>query len=268
MIEKKKIISSAELFVLDMDGTTYLSDTVIPGALEFFNEARAAGRKLLFFTNNTSRNPEDYIQKLSGMGFDVTRKDIVTAGDVTISFLHEFHPGQSVYLVGNAALRRSLITGGIKLFEPEEGKRPEVVLVGFDTELTYEKLERACIYIRKGACFITTHPDINCPTSHGFVPDAGAICAAITASTGVRPGYLGKPQHETVEMICRLTGVSADKILFVGDRLYTDIAVGVNNGAMGALVLTGEATEADIEKSDVKPDAVFASLDEMRKYLI
>ena len=142
-----------------------------------------------------------------------------------------------------------------------------MVVIGFDTELTYEKLERACTYIRNGAVFLATHLDINCPVEGGFIPDCGAMCAAIALSTGVQPKYLGKPFEETVDMVLDHTGMEKEAVAFVGDRIYTDVATGVNNGAKGFLVLTGETKPEDVEKSSVKPDAVFDSLGEMIGFL-
>ena len=141
------------------------------------------------------------------------------------------------------------------------------MVIGFDKTLTYEKLTNACTYIRNGALFLATHLDINCPVKGGFIPDCGMMCAAITLSTGVEPRFVGKPFKETVDMVVDKTGVSKDKITFVGDRLYTDVATGVKNGAKGVLVLTGEAGLRDIPESDVKPDAVYEGIGEMGKLL-
>ena len=144
---------------------------------------------------------------------------------------------------------------------------PDVCVQSFDTTLTYEKLDRICHYIRNGATFIATHKDINCPTEYGFMPDCGAMCSLIEASTGMAPRYLGKPYKETVDMITSITGVPAEKMAFVGDRLYTDVATGVNNGAKGILVLTGESDMTTVEQSDVKPTYIFDSLAQMQDYL-
>ena len=142
-----------------------------------------------------------------------------------------------------------------------------MVVIGFDTTLTYEKLSKACTFIREGAVFLATHLDINCPTETGFIPDCGSFCAAISLSTGKQPKYLGKPFAETVEMVLDKTGYSAGEVAFVGDRLYTDVATGVKNGAAGILVLTGETHLEDVAASDVQPDAIFASLGEMGQAL-
>ena len=137
----------------------------------------------------------------------------------------------------------------------------------FDTSLTYEKLDKACHYIRNGAIFLATHLDINCPTINGFMPDCGAMCELITKSTGVKPKYIGKPFKETVDMIVEHTGIDKKKIAFIGDRIYTDVATGVNNGAKGILVLSGETKEEDIPKFDTKPDLIFNKAYDMIPYI-
>lgn len=249
-------LKQKKLFILDMDGTFYLGERLIPGSLEFLQKLRDKGMDFLFFTNNSSRTSQFYKKKLASMGCFVDEASIITSGDVTISFLRENYKDKAVYLVGTGLLEQSFINGGIKLTQTD----PDIVVLGFDTTLTYEKIERACTFIRKGATFIATHLDLNCPTEDGFIPDCGSFCAMVEASTGVKPRYLGKPFKDTVDMIKLITGRSNNEMAFVGDRLYTDIAVGVNNGITGILVLTGETAPGDIEKSPVKPDFVFESL--------
>jgi 4-nitrophenyl phosphatase len=258
------ILKEKKLFVLDMDGTFYLENRLIEGSLDFLEKLRKTGRRYLFFTNNSSKNASYYRQKLAGMGCLTDEKSIVTSGDVTIEFLKENYPGSKVYLAGTGYLVESFMQAGILLTKGDDaGNRPDIVVIGFDTTLNYEKLEKACRFIRQGALFIATHPDLNCPVEDGFMPDCGAICALITASTGVKPKYLGKPYRETIDMIRLITGLKNDEIAFVGDRLYTDIAIGVNNNVTGILVLTGETSLVDVENSDIKPDFIFASLGEL-----
>ena len=144
---------------------------------------------------------------------------------------------------------------------------PDVAVQSFDTTLTYHKLDRICHYVRNGVPFIATHMDTNCPTEYGFMPDCGAMCSLITDSTGVKPRFLGKPWKETVDMVAEITGYKAEEMAFVGDRLYTDVATGVNNGAKGFLVLTGEADMQTVAESDVDPTGIYDSLGEMRRYL-
>jgi HAD superfamily hydrolase (TIGR01450 family) len=272
---KRRALGGVRLFVLDMDGTFYLGDRLLPGSLPFLERVGTAGLRFLFFTNNSSRTPDGYLAKLARMGLSLSREDILTSGDVAIEYLKAHHAGQSVYLLGTEALRQDFAARGIRIFaapeaEAESGScsaKPDIVLAAFDTELTFAKLERACTYIRAGALFLATHPDINCPMPGGFIPDCGAFCAAITLSTGVTPRILGKPYPETIEMIEHVTGVPRAEIAFVGDRLYTDVKAGVNNGAKGFLVLTGETTLADLETADVCPDAVFEDLGDIADYL-
>lgn len=261
---QRAVLRNTRLFVLDMDGTFYLGGQILPGAAEFLRAVQRAGKEFLFFTNNSSRAPADYLKKLAGMGCPIAREQLMTSGDVTIQYLKAHYPGKRVYVMGTPPLVESFAAAGIPLVE---NAQPDIVVVAFDTTLTYEKLTRACDYIRSGALFLATHLDINCPTETGFIPDCGSFCACISLSTGVQPKYLGKPFAETVEQVVARTGCPRSQIAFVGDRLYTDVATGVRNGAAGVLVLTGETQPADIPRSDVQPDAVFASLGEMGRLL-
>jgi len=262
-MDKKEALSSVKLFVLDMDGTFYLGDKIIAGALDFISRVRATHRQFLFFTNNASRVSAIYKEKLGRMGLEVSETDIVTAGDVTIDYLKRQYPGKRVYLNGTSLLTASFGRAGIYLVEDH----PDVVVQSFDTSLTYEKLDKICSFVRQGVPFLATHMDINCPTEDGFMPDCGAMCDLITASTGIKPKYLGKPCPETVDMVLERTGLKPAEIAFVGDRIYTDVATGVNNGAKGFLVLTGEADMAAVAASSIKPDCVYQSLYEMSRYM-
>nr|WP_297706260.1 HAD-IIA family hydrolase [uncultured Butyrivibrio sp.] len=275
---KKKVLMNTDLFVLDMDGTFYLDEDILDGALDFLDAVKKSGKDYLFFTNNSSTSPSLYIEKLKRMNCFIGRDQIMTSGDVMIRYLKSKYPGKKVYLLGTEPLIEDFRNEGINLFEPEvpvnEGfvpadttNIPDIVVVGFDKTLTYEKLTNACTYIRNGALFLATHLDINCPVKGGFIPDCGAMCAAITLSTGIEPKYVGKPFPETVDMVVDKSGVSKERITFVGDRLYTDVATGVKNGAKGVLVLTGEAGLGDIPQSDVKPDAVYEGIGEMGEIL-
>lgn len=262
-MEKERLLHETELFVLDMDGTFYLGDRILDGALEFLRQVERLGKRFVFFTNNSSRSPREYIDKLARMDCMITRQQIITSGDVMIRYLKRFYPGKSVYLLGTPALEENFWENGILLTKD----MPDAVVVGFDMTLTYEKLERACTYIRNGADFLATHLDINCPTADGFIPDCGAMCACIGLSTGKDPKYVGKPFGETVDMVLDLTGAKRERTAFVGDRLYTDVKTGVDHGAKGILVLSGEATLTDLAESDVKPDGIFAGLNEMGEIL-
>ncbi len=259
-----RLLSEKELFIFDMDGTIYLEDRVFPFAVQFIHNLRKHGKRVLFFTNNASRASDFYMERLSRMGFAPSREEILSAGDVTLTFLLRYRPQKSVYLLGTDSLRGQYAAAGVPLV-PLDAEEADIVVSSFDTELTFAKLTCACTAVRGGAEYLCTHPDYNCPTVGGFLPDSGAIAALITASTGVEPTFFGKPYAQTVEMIAEVTGVEKEKMCFFGDRLYTDIAVGVHNGVSAVLVLTGETTAQMAEEApdDCRPDLVFPSLAEI-----
>lgn len=259
-------LNEIELFILDMDGTFYLSEDIIPGSNEFLKRVKETGRRFLFFTNNSSKDKKLYIDKLARMDCHIGPGDIYTSGDITINYLKKYHPDNTVFVLGTPPLVESFEEAGIRLRQGLN-ESADIVVVAFDMTLTYDKLEHACTLIRNGAVYIATHPDINCPVKDGFIPDCGAFIAAINLSTGKTPKILGKPYPETADMIELVTGVPKAKTAYVGDRLYTDVACGVKNQAKGILVLSGETRPEDIEKSDVKPDFVFDRIYEIGEKL-
>ena len=253
----KNTLKNKKLFIFDQDGTIYLGGRVFPFAVDFINNLRKNGYKVLFFTNNASHNPVYYFDKLSRLGFEPSRAEILTSGNVTIQFLLRNRAGQKCYLVGTEELETQFKEAGIELCE-----EAPIVVTSFDTTLTYKKLDTACRLVRNGAEYLSTRPDFNCPTEDGFIPDSGAISAFVTASTGVTPTYFGKPYKTTLDMICQITGIEAEDMVIFGDRLYTDIALGKRNGVTSVLVLSGETKQADVdnaEESD-KPDFVVEDL--------
>lgn len=262
------LLSEKELYIFDMDGTIYLGYNVFDFAIRFIDHLRAAGKRVLFFTNNASHTTEFYVKKLTKLGFSPTPDEIMTSGDVTIEFLKRHRAGQSVYLVGTDELVESFRKSGINMLSGDE-ERADIVVTSFDTTLTYKKLDDACRLVRGGAEYLSTHPDFNCPTETGFIPDSGAIAAFVTASTGKTPTYFGKPYRETIDMISEATGFSLDQMCIFGDRLYTDIAIGKKHGVTAVLVLSGETQPADVDAATPaeKPDFVFDSLDNVDKIM-
>jgi HAD superfamily hydrolase (TIGR01450 family) len=262
------VISEKDLYIFDMDGTIYLGYNVFPFAIRFINHLRESGRRVLFFTNNASHTTEFYMKKLDRLGFSPREGEIMTSGDVTIEFLRRHRAGKSVYLVGTDELVESFRAAGIDMLTGDE-ERADIVITSFDTSMTYHKMDCACRLIRGGAEYLSTHPDFNCPTETGFIPDSGAIAAFVTASTGKVPTYFGKPYRETVEMIGEATGVPLDRMCIFGDRLYTDIALGKKHGVTAVLVYSGETTREDVEKASPaeKPDFAFQSLDDVDRVM-
>lgn len=254
------MLSEIDLFILDMDGTFYLDDSLLPGAVEFLETLKAKGKKAVFFTNNSSLGPSDYVEKLRRMGVDVSDDSVITSGEVTAEYMLRKYGPSRIFLLGTPQLQRVFEKYGHLLVEED----PDFVVLGFDKTLTYEKLKKACILLRSGKKYTATHPDVNCPSKEGPIPDAGSIMAAIEASTGRRPDIIvGKPNPLVVEVISRKFNVSKEKMAMVGDRLYTDIRLGKNAGIVSILVLTGETTLEDLESSGIKPDFVFKSLKEL-----
>lgn len=262
--DEKGILRQISCFALDMDGTIYLGEKWIDGARDFLEAVEEAGKKYVFLTNNSSKNPQAYLDKLERMGLKAGEEKIVTSGMATIAWLKENFPGKSVFLLGNELLREEFAQEGIRLDETA----PELVVVGFDTSLTYEKMCRVCDLVREGLPYISTHPDFNCPTETGFIPDAGAIHAFIHASAFRYPDtIIGKPNGAIMDYLAARAGVKKEETAMVGDRLYTDVAAGVNNGYRGILVLSGEAGMKDVQESEVIPHLIFSSVKEMIPFL-
>lgn len=257
-------LKNTELFLFDMDGTLYLGDEVYNGAIQLMEDLPRLGKRYIYLTNNSSRAGTDYITRLKGLGFPCEAENVFTSGMATGMYLNQNHPGAKVYLVGTQAFRRELLSYGIQLVE----ENADVVVVGFDTELVYEKLNKACHFLRRGAVFIAANPDWVCPMPDDEVlPDCGSICALLTASSGREPNYIGKPNRNMIDVISKMTGIPNEHICAVGDRLYTDIAVAQNAGSVSVLVLSGETDKAMVEAAERKPDYVLADVHELHMIL-
>lgn len=265
-------LKNTELFLFDMDGTLYLGDEVYPGAIELMEDLPRLGKKYIYLTNNSSRAGTDYITRLKRLGFPCEAENVFTSGMATGMYLNQRHKGASVYLAGTKAFYRELQSYGISLVNDENGhtdaETVDVVVQGFDTELVYEKLERACHFLRRGAAFIAANPDWVCPMPHDEVlPDCGSICALLTASSGVKPTYIGKPNRNMIDVISTMTGIPNERICAVGDRLYTDIAVAQNAGAVSVLVLSGETSPAMAAAAERQPDYILADVHALHEIL-
>ena len=259
------IIGRIRHFALDLDGTMYLDETWIDGALDFLAALTRSGRSYCFMTNNSSKNAEVYVDKLHRMGLDIDPEtELITSGHATIAYLKHHYPGKRVYLFGNRVLMDEFEESGIELVDED----PEIAVTAFDTSFDYAKLCRLCDFIRTGIPYIGTHPDLNCPTKTGFIPDIGSLHAYIEASTGRWPDKIvGKPEREIIDYMLDVTGGRPEDTAVVGDRLYTDVKSGVNNGLYGIFVLSGEAQLLDLPETDVTPDLIFDSVKEMIPFL-
>ncbi len=253
-------IADVRCFLLDMDGTFYLGGELIEGSLDFIDRVLATGRNYMFLTNNSSHNANFYVEKLRRMGLETDRSHILTSGEATCEKLRALYPGKRAFVLGNEYLLEEFKEAGV----PVDDANPDIVVVGFDTTLDYDKMRRVCDFVRAGLPYIATHPDFNCPTETGFMPDIGAILAFIEASAGRRPDLVvGKPNTGIVEAVLRRTGLSVDQLAMVGDRLYTDIETGLRSGMLSILVMSGETTERMLAESDTVPDLKFDRLSDM-----
>ena len=260
----KEKLSGIRCFLLDMDGTFYLGDQLIEGSLDFLAALKRTGRTARFLTNNSSKSASVYKKKLEKMGVDEEYRDVMSSGHATVHYCLQHFQGKKCYLLGNEMLREEMVSMGLEITEDDA----DYVIVAFDTTLDYAKMCKVCDYIRYGKPYIATHPDYNCPTETGFIPDMGAIMAFIEASTGRKADViLGKPYKGIVDEALMRTGYQLEEMAMVGDRLYTDVATGVNHGMTGILVLSGEATMDDVETSDVQPHLIFGRLADMIPYL-
>jgi HAD superfamily hydrolase (TIGR01457 family) len=244
-------------FLLDLDGTFYLGDKIFPWSLDFVDTVRSQGKNFIFVTNNSSRHGRYYVEKIRKMGVDISDDQVFTSGEATIYHLLKYNYPKKVFLMGTPDLEEEFQEAGFELTADEA----ELVVLGFDMTLTYEKLRTACDLLRKGIPFIATHPDINCPTPTGPIPDAGSMIALIKASTGLEPKIIGKPYPEMVEALRAKYGLEdPETVAMVGDRLYTDIAMGKAAGIKSILVLSGETQLSDLEGSTFQPDFVVDNL--------
>jgi len=267
-LRKLNALKTKGFFIFDMDGTIYLEDKVLPNAVDLIAKINAKpNKRLIYFTNNASKNPDYYLDKLNRLGFCASKNQILTSADVLIRFLKSHRPNKNIYLLGTPYLEDMFRAAGVNL----TADTPDIVITSFDTTLTYAKLERACTYIRNVAEWLTTHPDINCPVENGYIPDCGAINELIRVSTGrPLPKAFGKPHGEVIDMIEEIYGETRENMAIFGDRLYTDIALGKKNNIIAVLLLTGEAKlgEALALPEELRPDIIFNDLFEAEKYIL
>ncbi len=250
--------------MLDMDGTIYLGDRLFDFTIEFLETVKKAGKDFVFYTNNSSKNAQAYIDKLHRMNIDISADKMLISNQVIIEYMLRHYPGKSVYIVGTEYLVNDFKNAGIKVLGDTSA---DIVILGFDTTLTYEKLCIACDIVRAGKPILGVNPDFNCPVEGGFIPDCGSMAALVKASTGVMPEFFGKPSKHTLNLVKQKTGYKENEITFIGDRLYTDIAIANGTESSSILVLTGESTLCDLEASEHQPDTVCESLAEITKIL-
>lgn len=262
-LERLKTIKA---FALDMDGTVYLGLRVLPGSHDFVKLCQENHIPFAMLTNNSSRSRKEYAKKLDTMGLHVGEEGVMTSGEATIRYLHRVHPGKKVYLVATPSYEQEVIEGRVNLAKGRDDA--DLTVLSFDTTLTFQKLVVLCDIVRDGKPYIATHPDFNCPVDGGYIQDVGSFMALIKASTGREADeVIGKPGKMMVAALCERWDLPAEKIAYVGDRLYTDIAMAESSGMLGILVLSGETKLQDLETSEHQPDLVIRGLDKLVELL-
>lgn len=250
-------LRNTSTFILDLDGTVYLSNTLLPGAREFLEYLKSSGRRYVFITNNSSRTAEEYVEKLTRLGISATLDNVYTSLDATLAWLAK-QEGRKVFAVGTPSFVAKVAASGYEIVDHD----PDWVLLGFDTTITYEKIRLAAKALMGRARFVATHPDITCPTADGSVPDTGSFIKLFEAATGKSPIICGKPFPAMVEGALGRLGGLPETAAIIGDRLYTDMAMGRASGILAVLVLSGETKRPDVATAppEHKPDLVFDNL--------
>lgn len=257
-------IENKKLFLFDIDGTIAVGDTLYAGSAELLGHIDQIGGRSYFITNNSTKSGADYVAKFkSAYRLDTTEDQFVTSGYMTLRFLLENYSESVIYVMGTSSFLAELRKNGLTVTEE---CRPDIacIVVAYDSELTYEKLcETSKALLTTNVPFYATNPDLRCPIDFGFIPDCGSICNLLTATTDKKPIYLGKPSEKVVELCLSLSGFSKEETLVVGDRLYTDIACGINGGVDTCVLFTGEAKKSDLQDTPYKPDYAFENVMEL-----
>lgn len=249
-----------KLVLFDLDGTIYVSGKLITGAKELLLKLSDSGINYGFMTNNSSVNPDDYLEKLCKIGLPAAKQNIITSCQATILMLKEFKLGQNLYIVGTERFKKYLAENQYY----HDDKNPSAVLVGFDLELTFEKLTQAVRFLTNGVPLFASHPDAVCPSSAGPIPDAGMTLAALLAGSDVHPTAIaGKPYKWILQVAQQQFNADSAETVIVGDRLATDILMANKFGMRSALVLTGVSKMSDLEKFAHKPNIVVDSVEQL-----
>lgn len=257
------MFSKYNLFLFDMDGTLYLGDQLYDFTKELLAKIREKGKRYLFMTNNSSKSVADYVKKLEKLGIEATEEDFITSSQATAYYLKLHHANARLYVCGTNSLKEELRNNGFVITEKLDDV--DLIVMGFDTELTFKKLEDVSklLLTREDIPYIATNPDYVCPTEYGSVPDCGSVCDMIYNTTKKRPLVIGKPEPLMPQLAMRQHGYSKEETAVIGDRIYTDIKSGLNAGVTGVLVMSGETTQEILDASEEKPHIVLKDAGEM-----
>ena len=246
-----------KLWLFDIDGTIYLENNLFSGVKELLAYITESGANYVFITNNSSKSVEEYVNKLTNMGLSVNENNFFTSAQAAELVINKNHKNQLVYVQGTKSLIDYLVENGVQVTTNYD-ENAKVILVGFDTELTTEKMRvTSKILTKLNVPYYATNPDWVCPVDFGYIPDCGSMCFGYEKATGKKPIFIGKPEPTMINEVAKKLNAKNDEIVVIGDRLYTDIASGVNAKVDTVFVLSGEGTIQDLQNSNVKPTYVF-----------
>ncbi len=261
----RSALASLRGLILDMDGVLWEGNNPLPGLADFFLFLRRREIRILLATNNSSLTPESYREKILRMGVPVTLDEILTSAMATAEYLKTVaRPGDKAYLIGEEGLARAVASAGIEVADPD-ALDARYVVVGMDRNLSWNKLACATINLNRGARFIGTNSDVTFPTERGIAHGNGAILAALTAASGIKPKVIGKPFPALLRMAVKKLDLPKARIAAVGDRLETDILGARNAGLKSILVLTGVTRRRDLRKSRIQPTWIVEDLPALQK---
>ncbi len=270
MTNMREELKHIKHFALDMDGTIYNGSTLFPFTNDFLNYLKNNGIGYSFLTNNPSKSTADYLKHLEKMGISATAEEMYTSAVATINYIKNHHPQiKRLFILGTPSMVKEFEEAGFVSTSDSADDRPDALVVGFDTSLIYSRLCRAAYWASQSLPYIATNPDWVCPTDQpNILVDCGAICACIEGATKRKPDVvIGKPDPQMLDGILKKYNLKSSEIAMVGDRLYTDVQMAINAGALGVLVLSGEATSIDVEQSTVKADIVARDLAELQEFI-
>lgn len=257
-------LKNKTLWLFDMDGTIYLGNKLFDGTLNLLDNIVKNGGKYVFVTNNSSKGIEDYLAQVCAMGIKADKSNFYTSVDASAAVLKERFGNALIYAQGTQSFINNLKAEGLNV-TAEYDENAKCVIVGFDTDLTAKKLSNTCKILLKDIPYYATNPDWVCPTEFGYIPDCGSMCFGIEKATGKSPVFIGKPNSLMIEEVIKKFKTDKKDAVVIGDRIYTDIASGVNASIDTVLVLSGETTVSLCNESKIKSTYVIRNVKEINK---
>ena len=256
-----------KIVLFDMDGTIYLGNKLFDFAPSVFDYLRNKNIDFVFLTNNSSFSIDYYVRKLNNMGIACDEHNFYTSIETTVKYLED-HDYKTLFVLGVKSFKETLSKKFKIINEYNKDKKVDVVLASFDTELTYDELKTAALYIQDGSDFIATNIDFRCPIEDGkYIPDCGGLCKWLEMCTNVPATFMGKPSPQMIFQVAKKFNVKLDEMILVGDRYYTDIMAGINAGIDTMGVLTGESTKEEFENAKIPPTYIAENITDLLKIL-